>query len=352
MSVAPHLSIQAPLDSTLLVSLIVVCPDGFDNIEADLKRLIAEIRGRYAFFEVLIIGDAGDQSGQGLLRRLGPAAPQIRCLQIEGATDFDRLAMQGYLECIGDIVVLSSADELCVVDLMALIDRLRSGEELVRIRRRQASALEKASSFVVRLVTGLNVDIRFLRTLGVNRKLLSELLSRPEEIHLFRFTAHTLFPNQAVIDIDHAPKRGGLQLIARRIDLAARLVATSAPRLLRTASALCLALSVLAILALFYVVGVWLIRDEVAEGWTTMISMLALWMFAQLAATAVLCLGLSRLLDRQERSRMPRLVDELTVSDLFSTSGLLNIESADDVRERSALPQDHQERASPSTVKT
>ena len=344
MSVAPHLSIQAPLDSTLLVSLIVVCPDGFDNIEADLKRLIAEIRGRYAFFEVLIIGDAGDQAGQGLLRRLGPAAPQIRCLQIEGATDFDRLAMQGYLECIGDIVVLSSADELCVVALMALIDRLRAGEELVRIRRRQASTLEKASSFVVRLVTGLNVDIRFLRTLGVNRKLLSELLSRPEEIHLFRFTAHTLFPNQAVIDIDHAPKRGGLQLIARRIDLAARLVATSAPRLLRTASALCLALSVLAILALFC--------DEVAEGWTTMISMLALWMFAQLAATAVLCLGLSRLLDRQERSRMPRLVDELTVSDLFSTSGLLNIESADDVRERSALPQDHQERASPSTVKT
>lgn len=352
MSAAPHLSAQASLDSSLLVSLIVVCPDGFESIEANLQRLIAEIRRRYAFFEVLIIGNAGDQSGQELLRRLGPAAPQIRCLQIEGAVDFDRLAMQGYLECIGDIVVLSSADELGAVDLMALIDRLRAGEELVRIRRRQASALEKASSSIVRFITGLDVDIRFLRTLGVNRRLLSELLARPEEIHLFRFTAHTLFPAQAVIDTDQAPKRGGLQLIARRIDLAARLVATSAPRLLRTASALCLALSLVAFLALFYVVGVWLVRDEVAEGWTTMISMLALWMFAQLAATAVLCLGMSRLLDRQERSRMPRLVDELTVSDLFSSTGLLNIESADDGKEKLPSPQHRQERASPSAAKT
>ena len=93
---------------------------------------------------------------------------------------------------------------------------------------------------------------------------------------------------------------------------------------------MCLVLASVALFALLYVVGVWLFREEVAQGWTTMISLIALWMFIQLAATSVLCLGMSRALDRQDRARRPRLVDETTVSDLFSSSGLLNVESADD----------------------
>ncbi|SDG88203.1 hypothetical protein SAMN04487974_11126 [Pelagibacterium luteolum] len=79
-----------------------------------------------------------------------------------------------------------------------------------------------------------------------------------------------------------------------------------------------------------YVLAIWLVHDEVAEGWTTTTSLLAFWMSAQLAATSVVCLGISRALDTQERARMPRLIEETTVSDLFSLSGVLNVENGAD----------------------
>lgn len=321
-------SVPSELDQSLLVSLIVVGTPGFEGLEQDLERLARSLKGRYAFFEILLIGVVETHSAHDLMECVSRSAPQTRLLQIEGVADFDRMAMHGYQECIGDIVVLSSADEIGEIDIGPVLRHLEAGEEIVRLRRRKGGAVERATSYAVRSVTGLHVDTRVLRTLGLNRQLLSELLARPDEIHLFRFTAHTLFARQSVIEVDAAPTRSGLALLLRRVDLVARLIALSAPRLLRISSALCLALSVIALLSLFYVIGVWLFREEIAEGWTTMISMLAIWMFAQLAATSALCLGLSRILDRQERARLPRLADELTISDLFSRTNLLNVESA------------------------
>jgi hypothetical protein len=56
--------------------------------------------------------------------------------------------------------------------------------------------------------------------------------------------------------------------------------------------------------------------------------MIGAWMFVQSSATSVLCLGLSRLLDGNERERKPRLVNEVTVSDLFQSSEILNVDAA------------------------
>jgi hypothetical protein len=321
------------LDDSVLVSLVVVSTEGFDDLKAPLDSALADLKSRYAFFEVLLIGASGAPAAEAvhsLVSELGRSVPQLRVLQLGGEPDFDRMAMQGYQECIGDVVVMSSADEIGHINLETIIGRLRSGEELVRLRRSRGNALERFGSFMVRCVTGLHVDTRFLRTLGLNRRLMSELLARPEEIRLFRFTAHEFLGMHAVIVTDTPPARKGVGYFLNRLDLLARLIATSAPRLLRAASALCLLLSAAALMTIFYVVGVWVFRQEVVEGWTTMISLLASWMFVQLSATSALCLGLSRLLDGQERSRPPRLIDETTVSDLFSNAALLNVESADD----------------------
>lgn len=325
-----EVGIEMKLDNTILVSLIVIATQGFEDLEKRLEKAIASLQSRYAFFEILLIGTSGDAAVNGLVSHLGRSVPQLRVLQLEGESNFDRMAMQGYHECIGDAVVMSSADEVGHVDLEAIVEHLRGGEELVRLRRSRGNALERFGSFIVRSVTGLHVDTRFLRTLGLNRRLLSELLARPEEIHLFRFTAHDFLSNHAVIVTDEPPARSGFGFFIGRLDLVTRLIATSAPRLLRGASALCLLLSGAALITLIYVVGVWLFREEIAEGWTTLILLLASWMFVQLLASSALCLGLSRALDGQERARTPRLVDETTVSDLFSSATLLNVERADD----------------------
>jgi hypothetical protein len=327
---------SATRDQSLLISLILVGADGFGSCENKIERIAASLRERYAFFEILLIAPAGNDAHSTLVERIGRIAPQLRLLQVEGATDFDRLATLGYQECIGDLILVSSADEIGFVDFISLIERLGSGEQLVRLRRKSGSTMERLSSRLVRLITGLHVDTRFYRTLALTRQLLSELLARPDEIHLFRFTAHTHFGPQIVIKTNLPQTRRGFPLFLRRVDLLAQLTAESAPRLLRFASAMCLALALVALLALSYIALVWVLRSTIAEGWTTTITLLSVWMLVQMSATSVLCLGLSRALDRQERGRMVRLVEETTVSDLFGSVRVLNVESADAPNEERA----------------
>jgi hypothetical protein len=263
--------VSPELDSSFLVSVIVVAAPSFKGYDHKITEIASFLKERYAFFEILLIGSEAEENIEGLVETIGRIAPQIRFLEVEGNEDFDRLAMQGYAECIGDIVVLASVDELPFVDLPALLDRLRSGESLVRFRRKHGVAFERCSSIVVHWITGLDVDTRFFRTLGLNRQLLSELLGRPGELHLFRFTAHRLFGPQKFIEVDQPQVRRGLDLVLNRIDLVARLIATSAPRLLRFASALCATLAVTALISFIYVFGVWLFKKDVAEGWTSLI---------------------------------------------------------------------------------
>ncbi|SCZ26372.1 hypothetical protein SAMN03080610_00938 [Afifella marina DSM 2698] len=312
-------------DRSCLVSVVVVA-SAFAPHKQQLLSIASFLRSRYAFFEILLIAPASGETVDDLVADIARVTPQIRLLQIDGANDFDRLAIHGYQECIGDIVVLTSADELPFIDLATLIEPMQRGENLVRLRRKSGSLFEKTSSLIIRSVTGFEVDTRFYRTLALSRQLLSELLAYPEEIQLFRFKAHHLFGRQRVIKTDAAPVRGGFRRLLRRIDLVARLVATSAPRLLRFGSAVCTLFAIAALASLLYVFAIWLMKSDVAEGWTTMTTMLGAWMFVQLAATAILCLGLSRLLDRQERSRAPRLLNEMTVSDLFGNASVLNVE--------------------------
>ncbi|MDX7952948.1 hypothetical protein P7D22_17435 [Lichenihabitans sp. Uapishka_5] len=317
------------LDSSLLVSLIVVVSAHAGLDETHLGKLASFLRDRYAFFEILLIGpEDSDVIGPQLLVRLGHVAPQTRFMQVESGADFDRMAVHGYSECIGDLIVLTSSDELPYLDLAPILEKLRANVSLVRLRRRSNSLSERFGAFVVRFITGLQVDTRYFRSLGMTRQLLSELMTYPDAIPVFRFMAHRLFGPQTVLKVTMPPTRGGFRRLMGRIDTFARLLAVSAPRLLRIVSAVCLAVSLGSFLVFVYVVTTWMFKKQIAEGWTTTTSLLALSMFVQLNVSAVLSLGLSRALDRQERTRPPRLVSEATASDLFREVTILNVEPA------------------------
>jgi hypothetical protein len=330
---APAAPVSTPREdrreTSVLISLIIVGTEDFTQYAKSLSSISASLQERYAFHEILLIGATTLSEGEArLLGDLARVTPHIRYLQVDGGPDFDNMAMSGYCECIGDIVVLTSVDELPYVDANAVLRQLHSGKRLVRLRRTSTGTIERYSSLAVRAITGLEVDTRFCRTLGLNRQLLSELVARPADIHLFRFTAHKLSGTQTVIDVDMPSTRGGPTLFLRRMDLLARLVANSAPRLLRFASGICLAVAVGALMALFYIVGIWLFKTEVTEGWVSTGLLISMWMFVQLGASSVICLALSRIIDRDIRTRLPRLIDDTTISELFNDVDLLNVETA------------------------
>lgn len=316
---------QLPKDTGTLVSLVIAAPDGLGGSAAEIMRLAEQLSRRFAFFEIMLLVPHRDDHAVELLGRMAEKGLQSRFLALGNLVGFDDASLRGYHQCIGDIVVMAAAEELPFLDLDMLIAPILGGARLVRMRRPKNTYQGWFISRIVRALTGFRVDTRFYRTMAINRKLLSELLASPDSLTLFRFTAGKISGYEVVV-LDRPMLREGYRGLVRRIDLVARLIMAAAPRLLRQTGVACALLSIGALLALVYALAVWLLKSDVIEGWTSVTSLIAIWMSVQMAAMAMLCLGLSRLLDRNASQARYHIIDELSSGDIFQRSGLLNVE--------------------------
>ena len=317
-------------NSSQLVSLIVVASDGGVINSQTLATVTEFLSKKFEFFELIVVATVGGEALKQLSRSLDTSIGHVRLLGIDGNADFDRLAVYGCLACIGDFVILTSIEELGLKDVDTILTGLLRGESVVRLRRRQNTVIERLASSIVRTITGLHVDTRFCKSIGMNRQTLSQLLGQPEDLHLFRFTAFGEGSGQLIAETDSPPQKVSLSQLGRRADLVARLVGNSSARLLRVASILSLLLALAALLALLYAVALWMLKRDLVEGWTTTISLMAVWMFVQMSATAVICLGVSRLIERQDRAKSTKVAEEITTGDLFNRADMLNVENFDD----------------------
>lgn len=314
------------LDTGILVSLIIVAAPNLRGTETSILDSVKFISSRYAFYEILLITNDTDIYADEVLEALGREVPQLRLLQIEGGGDFDDLAIHGYQEAIGDTVILSSSDELPYVDLEMLLAPIRAGAQFVRLQRRSGSIFARIVASVMRFLTGFEVDIRYYRTLALGRQIVSDLLKIPSQLHLIRFTAVRHIRRQKTVTVELPPvRRSGKHLIAR-LELVLHLIAVSSVRLLRLATALCALLSLGALVAMMYPFLLWIIGWNVMEGWSSTITMISAWACIQLAAAAVMCLGISRALELQQARTAPRVVGDRSIGDLFRSSNLLNVE--------------------------
>lgn len=309
-----------------LVSFVIVTSRDFGAYERAIERLVADLGKRFKFFEILLIISKKNDSSERLLGRLVSLAPYTRLLIVDGYSGFDDLMVHGFRECIGDIVVMAAAEELEFLELGQLVDPIIAGSTVLRMKRPNNTIAGWLGSKLLRVITGFRVDTRFYRTLSVSRQALTELLTSPERLVFFRFTAARGIAGYKVIRVDRPRPRQRLGERLKRIDLGARLVMTAAPRLLRYAAILCALLSLSAFLGLFYSLGVWAFKSEVIEGWTSTTLLLGFWMFTQLGATSILCLGLSRLLDRNTDRADGTIVEEIASGDLFANASFLNVE--------------------------
>ncbi|MCZ7489098.1 hypothetical protein [Rhizobium rhizogenes] len=314
------------LNSSVLASVIVVAADGFSGGKEELSRVARFLKSRYSFYEIVLVGSDRSDIAVGLVEDLARVAPQVRFLQIEDGADFDAMSLHGYSECIGDEILLVPLDELPYLNFVELFSALENNADLVRLRRRVVGLIERISSKLVSFLTGLPVDTRFCRTIGLKRQILSELLGQPHQLRIFRFVANKMIARQHVIVVDIPFTRTGLRLMFRRIDLAVQLLGTSAARILRIISSVCAAFAVGAFVVIAYVAMILLLKTEVAEGWSSSTILIAVLMFLQSSSSAAVCLGLSTLLDLYRPPQKHQLINEITASELFSNVNLLNVQ--------------------------
>ena len=315
-----------PMNVDTLISVAVVLdgatPRAYDRL-LDMARQLSEA---YQFIDLLIVGDARFRIDDQVLERVVALCPQSRYLQVDGANGYDELMKFVCEEVIGDVVVATSIDEIDRVDLLQVLNALLRGRNLVRVRRKRAAVLERAAARVVKFISGFDIDPRFLRTLGINRSLLGQLLAQPSLLSYMRFRVAAFESSQETIEIDIEAPRRGVHALLGRIEVIANLIGTAAPRLLSFAAALSGTLAGLSLGFMLYIGLVFLLKPNVAEGWTTLSLAIAFGLFVQTTVLAVICLGVARLFRDEDTHRSGRILNEISSSDLFRSFSALNVE--------------------------
>ena len=193
----------------------------------------------------------------------------IKCLRIvlvRDAVNYYRRRKIAASEAIGDVVVLTSFNEMARADLLAFAEEAMASNRIVIGHRAKQVGFQSISYSLIGLISRHRADGRDLKTIALPRNHLVAILNR----------------SSAPIDLRFEPKRGVVSYLRKelpltnaggeagllqRLELLAEIIATSAPRFLVMFAVASAIVSAFATIYGFYAVAVILLRNDVAPGW-------------------------------------------------------------------------------------
>lgn len=289
-----------------------------------LSQFAGQLDRCFRYWElVYVIGESQSLRASRLAAVLSKIR-NLRTIVVRDHTNYYRRRAIAASEAIGDVVVLTSFQELDGVDVPAIAERTYETGELVRAHNSAPLAGFSPAHALLQLLAPYRIDSRDLRTLGLPRTRLSWLLSRSTLTLDLRFEA-----KQGGFRHLREPVRmraGRHQPLAERYGLLEELITTSAPRLLRAYAVLSTFVAGLALLYGVYAVVVIALKERVQEGWfSTALVQSGSVAFVALGMT-VLGIGLADLEERLSDRSKHVIVDELANTNFFDGADRMNVE--------------------------
>jgi len=323
---AKRIETHGVLRSGFLVSVAVIGAKWSDADIAALRNLAASLAGAFRFWEIVVVISTAETAPPETQRELA-SIRNIRVLRVGDVDNFYRMRLAAAWEAIGDVVVLTSADELGLFDLTRLADLVYASNQVVVMTRSAGSASFALFFRLLERMTDYRIEPRDTLTAGFPRSWLGTALARPDAELRLRFelrSGSSHFRREIVPDNRLIPRR--LNALGRRFRLLVDLMASAAPKVLYGVSALSFCVTILAGLYGIYAILIWLLRDDVAPGWlTTSMLQVVIAGFLGIAFSAT-TIGIVKLFDRIEGVLHYTIVDELNNVDFFSEIKDLNVE--------------------------
>ena len=312
---------RVPRDD-LLVSVGLAQSGSIAVAANTIRDIAARLSERFRYWEIVVIAD-GNQSGH--LKSTLAGLANLRLIAVRGSTGYYRRRAIAAAEAIGDVVVLTSAEEAGNIDLAALAENaISSGEGIICTRAR--GQITGALFAPLGLLSGFRVSPRDLMTAAYPRSLINRLLAHPDRDLALRFPPRNegIPVRAATIEwLDRHPR--GLGLTTRRLGLVQKLLINSTPRLLSGMAILSSVVFFAALAYSAYAVAVQLLLDDVEPGWFTTALLQGLTTAYLACGMLVLTMGMQRVLDHLSPSFDDVILDESSGSDLFAGADERNV---------------------------
>lgn len=300
----------------LLVSVGIADGDADDNGLAILSALSGALAARFRYWELLIVTDVDKAH---LHAATLQAIPNVRLLKVRHGTSVYRRRVAIASEAIGDVVVISTLDDLPQLPVVAMIEKAETSGAMI-VGRRRSAVLLNAPFRALGASAGFRVDASDMLTTAYPRTVLSKLLNHPDPQLALRFPPiddSIAVIGENVLDGSASRRSRSLRHARRRLAMLQKLLVGSAPRVLGLVASLAALVAVTSVAFVVYAIVAWLTLDRVEPGWLTTSLALGLTAFFLGCAIFGLSIGLQKLIDLIEADVADDVVDEITAVDLF-----------------------------------
>lgn len=267
------------MDPNTVISIVVVLDQDanlLEHVVADIDRVMGK---SHRFFEIILVDDCSSDSTATLVQRLLKKIPRIRSLRLSRRFGRDIALSAGIESAIGDFVVTLDPRTDPIDIIPEMIEMCRQGGGIVHgvgVNRVKRSILRESIGGLFRAYCRKHIGVDIKRGVSalrvMSRQAVNALLQVREQSRYLRVLTLTLGYQHEFFPYQLKPRHGGGRDPgwAAEISTAIDLLAANTRHPLRLVTAAGLLGAILNLLYAAYVVAIYLIKTDVAAGWTTL----------------------------------------------------------------------------------
>jgi dolichol-phosphate mannosyltransferase len=314
------------VDTDSYVSIVAPLFNDADIVEAFISEALDVLSDHYANYELVLVDDGSSDDTVKRVESSLTSRQRVRLIRLSRRFGQETAISAALDTVIGDFTVVMLPDSDPPTRVPQMIEQCRSGAEIVfGIRNDRAAdpwhlrAGSKLFYYFCNRFLKLNIPENSTHFRAMSRTVVNALTQiRDRGRYLHMLSEYVGYRNQSFhYDlIERRPKRRTKSL-AEAIELAINIIVSNSSRPLRLISWVGFAAAVLNALYIGYIVIVFLIKDDVAEGWATQsLQNTGMFLFLFLIL-AVLCEYVGRILDEAKGRPLYYVMEEKNSSVLL-----------------------------------
>jgi dolichol-phosphate mannosyltransferase len=309
-------------DKFVSVGLLLNNETTIQNIE-QLHKLLND---KYNYFEIILLNyEIDTKNYSNLLKELN----NIRILELSSYVDIEVSHSTLIENCIGDYCAIIDLSHDSLVDLENILEKSEEYDVVIGKREKKVqSFFESITSKIfyktISLFTGVKIDSMYSDFFVINRKVINFITKNEDRV---KFLKLLKFNNGFTkYEYSYMPlgKKSNRRTFLENINFTIDVLVNYSHRLIRMATILSLSTAIINLFYIVYIFGIYLFKDDVAQGWTSSNLYNSTIYFVLFLVLAVLGEYIRMIIQNQKNAPMYEIVDEKSSVALFSDK--LNID--------------------------
>lgn len=286
----------------------------------DIKRLHNLLNNKYNYFEIILLNyeiDTKDYSK--LLKELN----NIRIIELSSYVDIEVAHSTLIENCIGDYCAIMDLSHDSLEDLEKMLEYAEDHDVVVGKREKKVqSFFESISSKIfyktISLFTGIKIDSMYSDFFVINRKVINFITKNEDRVKFLKLLK--LNNGFSKYEYSYMPlgKKSNKRTFFENINFTIDVLVNYSHRLIRMATILSLSTAIINLFYIVYIFGIYLFKDNVAQGWTSSNIYNSTIYFVLFLVLAVIGEYVRMIMQNQKNTPFYEITDEKSSIALFS----------------------------------